>query len=100
MKVLLIAYAFPPYPIVGSIRAERLARAFVDAGHDVHVLTARLPDETEPIRSHGPGPTVEAVRTWLHPKYLYRWARDRLKGNPGGTEGSRASPRLDRKSVV
>jgi hypothetical protein len=81
VNVLLIAYAFPPYPIVGSIRAERLAGAFADRGHEVHVLTARLPAEEDRLRSVSPSLTVETVPTVSHPFMLYRRFKGRRSGD-------------------
>lgn len=44
-RILLITTTFPPHTKVGAIRAERLARTFSAAGHEVTVLTVGLPDE-------------------------------------------------------
>lgn len=43
MKLLIIAQAYPPYPVVGAFRAQNIARAFRDEGHEVHVITEQLP---------------------------------------------------------
>jgi hypothetical protein len=59
MRILLIAYEFPPSPSPQSLRWAYLGRALVRAGHEVHVLTtepvwtvAGLPDLPEQMRVH------------------------------------------------
>jgi hypothetical protein len=42
MRVLVVAYHFPPDPAVGGLRALKLARAFRAAGHEVVVLAAAI----------------------------------------------------------
>jgi glycosyltransferase involved in cell wall biosynthesis len=42
-RILFIAYAYPPLPAAGSIRAAGLAKYLPRFGWDVQVLTARLP---------------------------------------------------------
>ena len=44
MRVILVAYHYPPDPAVGSLRARNVARALAAAGHEVHVVTIALPD--------------------------------------------------------
>ena len=41
MKILLISFRFAPYNSVGAVRVSKLARFFVDRGHDIRVLTAQ-----------------------------------------------------------
>jgi glycosyltransferase involved in cell wall biosynthesis len=45
-RILLIAYAYPPLPAAGSIRAAGLAKYLPRLGWDVQVLTAKLPKVT------------------------------------------------------
>lgn len=59
MRVLLVAYEFPPSPSPQSLRWAYLARGLVRAGHDVHLLTTEpawavdgLPEIPEQIRVH------------------------------------------------
>lgn len=94
MKVLLIAYAFPPYPIVGSIRAQQLADSFVGAGHQVQVVTSRLPGEASGSRLSEAGLEVEATTTWPHPKEFYRWAKRRLASDSSASAESQSQPRF------
>ncbi len=61
MKIILIAQAYPPYPVVGALRARKIARAFRDAGHEVTVITERLEPDAERLRPAEPGITVCAV---------------------------------------
>jgi len=60
MRVVLIAYHFPPDSAVGSLRAAKVAHAFLDAGHTVDVVTARVPEEA------GPRPTQDSALV-VHP---------------------------------
>lgn len=46
MRILLIAYEFPPSPSPQSLRWTYLARELALAGHDMHVLTVHLGGET------------------------------------------------------
>lgn len=43
MKILLIAYYFPPTNVIGALRTGKLARFLMERGHDVRVLTASDP---------------------------------------------------------
>jgi len=48
MRILLIAFYFPPYNTIGSMRTGKLAKYLYSHGHDIRVLTARslpLPDD-------------------------------------------------------
>lgn len=40
MKILLVAYQFPPYSNIGSLRVGKLAQYLHNQGHDVRVLAA------------------------------------------------------------
>jgi hypothetical protein len=59
MKVILIAYHFPPDPSVGSIRAGKVAAALVRAGFEVHVIAGRL---SNAVGAELPGAVVHRVR--------------------------------------
>lgn len=80
MNVLLVAHFFPPNPAVGSIRAQRVAQAFRDAGHRVQVVTARLPDEQGSIRVDDSGLIVHTVRSYDNPRHALSRLQDRLRG--------------------
>jgi len=43
MRIVLIAYYYPPDPAVGGLRAAKVARAMVSRGHAVDVIAATLP---------------------------------------------------------
>lgn len=47
MRLLLIAYEFPPIEAAQALRWAYLSRELVHHGHEVHVLTVRLPSMTE-----------------------------------------------------
>ncbi len=82
MRVLLIAYEFPPSPSPQSLRWAYLSRELVALGHEVHVLTADadqrtpgLPALPEGLRVHRTfaGPVRGTLA--LHQKYRQRHPR-------------------------
>jgi glycosyltransferase involved in cell wall biosynthesis len=87
MKILMIACSYPPDPFVGSFRADKVARAMRDAGHEVDVITARLPDERAALRVDEPGLRVHTVPERAGPLSLYRRLAQRLRRNGGGPTG-------------
>jgi len=78
MKILLIAYDFPPIPSPQALRWAYLVRELADAGHDVHVLA---PD----VEGYGGGglPTtpgsVRVHRVWPGPYAAYVSWRSRRR---------------------
>lgn len=71
MRLLLVSQAYPPYPAVGSIRAQKVARMLRDRGHEVFVITERLAGEGDGPREPGePGIQVHTVP--LGPPYRVR----------------------------
>ena len=89
-KILLLTFYYPPSPAVGALRAQKVARAFQRAGHEVLVLTARLPGETEAVRHQEPGLTVRAIRSIPNPRFWYLGLKERIRGRPAtrGASGS------------
>src|ERR1039457_2995751 len=47
-KLLIIAYAFPPFPAPGSARAWRFYKYLPEFGYETHVITASQPDQVLP----------------------------------------------------
>jgi glycosyltransferase involved in cell wall biosynthesis len=92
MKILMIACSYPPDPFVGSFRADKVARAMRDAGHEVDVITARLPDERNALRVDEPGLRVHTVRERWGPLTLYRRLARRVRRNGSGQEAETAHP--------
>lgn len=69
----MIAEAMPPAPVVGSFRAAKVACAFRDQGHAVHILT-RLGGDADEAGDSGvfaEGITWQRVRPWPGPKQWY-----------------------------
>lgn len=62
MKLLIIAQVYPPYPAVGAFRVRNIARAFRDAGHEVHVITERLGPGEEARRPVDIGVEIHTVQ--------------------------------------
>lgn len=95
-RVALIAYYYPPSPAVGGLRAEKLARAFQKAGHEVLVITARLPGEKRAIRLREPGLEVRAIRSIPNPRFWYLALKKKFRGRrdappSGGESGNEVS---------
>jgi glycosyltransferase involved in cell wall biosynthesis len=94
MKILMIACSYPPDPFVGSFRADKVARAMRDAGHEVDVITARRPDERASLRVNEPGLRVHTVRERGGPLTLYRRLARGLRPNGSSTNPDSVSARL------
>jgi glycosyltransferase involved in cell wall biosynthesis len=92
MKILMIACSYPPDPVVGSFRAAKVAQALRDAGHEVDVITALLPDERSALRVDEPGLRVHTVRERAGPLSLYRRLVRRLRRNGTGQNFAQADP--------
>jgi hypothetical protein len=99
IRVVLIAYHFPPDPAVGSLRAAKVARAFVGAGHEVDVVTARLPSDRELRVTGHPGLRVHPVELLPSPRDLSGWINMRLAsvrrrrvGGAGGVQPAAWTP--------
>lgn len=82
MRLLLIAYEFPPSPSPQSLRWTYLARELSKLGHEIHVLTADLGGETpglpilpESIHVHRTFPGLLRGALALHRKYRRKNAR-------------------------
>ena len=58
MRLLLVAYEFPPSPSPQSLRWTYLARELAALGHDVHVLAPDLGGSTPGLPALPPGVTV------------------------------------------
>jgi glycosyltransferase involved in cell wall biosynthesis len=84
MKIILVSVAYPPDPNVGSLRVAKVAEALRGAGHQIVVITARLPGERSSIRASAPGLTVHTVRSIPNPRHVYLWLRGRLLQRPSG----------------
>lgn len=64
MRILLVAYYFPPYNSVGAIRPNKLASWLHHNGHDVHVLTCSNQPFPEGLEREIPLQQVTAVPSW------------------------------------
>lgn len=91
-RVVLIAYSYPPDPIVGAFRPAKLVAALRAAGHEVEVITARLPGETARLRVEEPGLRVHAIGHLPHPRHLYLHLKARLRRGGAATAGAAAPP--------
>jgi len=89
MRVLLVAYHFPPDPQVGALRSGTVAAALRDWGHEVHVVTARLPGETGSERGGMDGVNVRTVAPLPTARDLYARAKRWLR--PGARKGGGVS---------
>jgi glycosyltransferase involved in cell wall biosynthesis len=65
MRILVVAYYYPPDSAVGAIRPAKIVRALEARGHDVQVIAAPGSSETES------NPNVHRVRPMRNPRELY-----------------------------
>ena len=85
MRVLLLTYHYPPDRAVGALRPAKVAHAFREAGHEVTVVTNRLPSDNGTIRLDEVGIRVITVKSWKNPRDLYLAAKRGIKGKkPSG----------------
>ncbi|WP_101924859.1 MULTISPECIES: glycosyltransferase [Luteimonas] len=96
MRILLIAYEFPPSPSPQSLRWTYLSRELALLGHEVHVFTADLGGETPGLPAVPD--TIHVHRTFPGPVRgmlsALRKRRQRTRaGNPPNA-GSEVDPRL------
>lgn len=75
MRILLIAYHYPPDTAVGSLRAAKVAEAFRKRGHTVQVITARLPSDVGRSRPAETGISVRTVRVLPGPRDWWAWIK-------------------------
>jgi glycosyltransferase involved in cell wall biosynthesis len=100
MKVMIVAYAFPPTNVIGAIRVGKLARYLHHAGHHLRVLTAEIgEDQSLPLEI--PGEFV--IRTEYRGRQalldpLIRWVRRSATQAGGSAETSRTGQGEPRKS--
>lgn len=91
MHMVLIAYHFPPDPAVGSLRAAKVARAFIGAGYEVDVVTARLAQERERRGTDHPALRVHPVDLLPSPRDLAARIKARLAPRRGPRPGAAAA---------
>ena len=65
LRILLIAYEFPPSPSAQSLRWAYLAGRLATFGHEVHVMAPKLGGVVQGLPQTGPG--VEVHRIWPGP---------------------------------
>lgn len=69
MRILLVSFRFAPYNSVGAVRVSKLARFFLERGHDIRVLTAR--DAIQPATLTSEVDESLVVRTgWFNVNFL------------------------------
>lgn len=64
LRILLVAYYFPPFNSVGAVRPGKLARYLRERGHDVRVLTCSNQPYPEGLPLEVPGGCVTATSAW------------------------------------
>ena len=92
MHVLLIAQAYPPFPVVGALRARKVALALRDQGHTVHVVTERLAGETAALRVDEPGLKVHTVAVGLQYRLRVVAMRKRWRRGSGAAPAPSPAP--------
>lgn len=100
MRILLIAYEFPPSPSPQSLRWAYLSRGLVRAGHEVHVLTTEpawavtgLPELPEQMRIHRvSGGPIASTLAMLNKRHE---AKMRARGKIGSMPDVQASSEVE-----
>ena len=69
MRVLIVAYYYPPSTSVAAARPHALAKAFARQGHEVTVLTAAKPYIDKPLPSDSEVQVIEASSHLLEKSY-------------------------------
>ncbi|MCD9027459.1 glycosyltransferase [Luteimonas sp. BDR2-5] len=104
MRILLIAYEFPPSPSPQSLRWTYLSRELDSLGHEIHVLTADLGGETpglpelpDTIRVHRtfPGP-VRGMLSLLRKRQQRKRDAGLLPDAPGDAAPAAGQPQAIR----
>jgi len=91
MRILLLAYYFPPSPEVGGLRARKIAEAMRQRGHEVHVVAG--PVTGDPGQAEVGGIHVHRVAPSLALRGLYFKLRGRRNGSTAvGGGGSIGTP--------
>ncbi|MCG8694238.1 MAG: hypothetical protein MI806_23770, partial [Minwuiales bacterium] len=85
MKILILSWYFPPVNAVAAIRTGKMARFFLEAGHDVKVITARKSDPNRSLKVELPADCIHEtdwidVDKFIHP--LSNFARARKPAAP------------------
>lgn len=99
MRLLLIAYEFPPSPSPQSLRWTYLARELARQGHEVHVLTADLggttpglPDLPDSVRVHRTWPGLLRGALAWHREYRQRNPRAPAPAPTPAADGDGVAP--------
>ena len=90
MRILIVAFEFPPYHVIGAVRPSKMAKYLLAQGHEVRVLTAA--DQTPPPTLPVEIPEELVLRTrWLDFGFGARVARKAFGGGAQrkGREGCR-----------
>jgi glycosyltransferase involved in cell wall biosynthesis len=92
MRILLVSYFFPPYNVVGAVRAAKFAKYFERFGHDVWVLSAQEQPFSEGLALES-SPARVRYASWLNvnaPVEALMGGRKKIamSGYGGGRRGS------------
>jgi glycosyltransferase involved in cell wall biosynthesis len=87
-KLLIIAYAFPPFPAPGSARPWRFYKYLPEFGYETYVLTATRPEKLWPRVTFTPAPGVSVSERVLR-KFLFPVDDDVLWTRPAIAAGRR-----------
>lgn len=98
MNVLLLTEVYPPEPVVGSFRAQKVARALAAAGHQVWVVASHAGAASTAALPAIPGVTLVVAPPWRSPIQLAALARSSFRGayrllfgnSPAGNQASDA----------
>jgi glycosyltransferase involved in cell wall biosynthesis len=92
MRVLLIAYHYPPSDTVGALRSGRIADALRSRGHDVQIVTGRERQHPSSDRSGSGVAHVHRVRTLPNGREIAIRLRSLVRGRSTPPERSDSKP--------
>ena len=92
LRILLIAYEFPPSPSPQSLRWAYLTNRLAALGHEVHVLAPQIGGTAEGLPHPGPAVRVYRVSPGPVQAWLNWLAARRLRGSRRPYSGTSSSP--------
>lgn len=102
MRILLIAYHYPPLATPQAIRWHYLSRELVRRGAQVHVLAPDLPARAESALAVPPGVTLHRCAAGGVAGWLARWQRGRARpaADGGVATSGEAIPRAGKAATL
>ncbi len=99
MRILLVAFHFPPYNFVGAIRPGKLAKYLVRQGHEIRVLTAANQPYPADLPLEIPQELVSYTPWWNLTYPAEVWRRSRLAADRSSLSDGRRRPGAERHAL-